>query len=161
MSRQINVTKDQILSLMDQGYTRQEIADKFGCCYDLISRRLKSDDDLLPVRTCYICGSEFRGGSKRQTCGSADCQREHAKRCSAERSKAYHDRVKEEIRNPVFTPTLDRMLVEDMSKGRSAAWMAQMYNRPKKDIQARIDELKAEGRADRIQSRLSEYARRA
>ena len=64
--------------------------------------------------------------------------------------------VTDQIEGPI-TETSTMMIINDLEKGRSIKWIAEMYDRDQKDLKKHIDQITKDGTVERVSKRLAAY----
>ena len=149
MPNRINITKEQILDLLSKGYSKTQIAKQYGCCSDLIRRRLRGEDKPPQIMVCAICGREYPGDERRQTCGAPECQAEWAKKWKQEYMQNHYNYVKKAELSPdginhnLYTDDTHLLMAIYLSKGEPLTQMARDTGRPLKELQEHLETDKA------------------
>ena len=156
MSNYIDISKDEVVRLREQGLRLYEIAERFGCSRDKISRVLRGEKPALVHKSnCPICGAEytFRGKTVKKNCGKEKCRKEWQRM----RDKIKHEQAAPEGRIREYTETSNIMIIKDLENGWSIQQIAQLYDPDPADLKRHINKILQDGTVDKVKRRLKRY----
>lgn len=139
----------------EQGFEYWQIAALLFTTTAVVKKVYYGHYKKLIVKNCSECGQHFYGTpySKITICTRSTCkQKLYDKKQEKIPTRTSDMRKMGKIREYSSTSLL--LIADDLMKGRSIQWMAQMYDRDEADLEAYIEKVKADGTLEKMQKYL-------